>query len=442
MLKQYNSLIWLVFLVGFTSCDYFDMDAIDPIDAVPAEAAITDATSARAARAGVYDALQDNSFDRHLAGYQYYSDEADWTGTFPTREEFDIYSVQTGNSTLAGMFSSHYYTINVANNILEILPSVEDPTLSDDAFRNSILAEARFGRAFAYLELVLGWGDVPLILTPTRGVGEELNVPKDPASAVYAQIISDLEFAAANLQDNLTLGMTKAAANALLARVALYQERWQDALNYATLAIGEDYDLTSIPYMEDEIWFLKYSSTDGNSLAFFYAPSALNGRLSISPSSELINAFEPSDLRKDQTIAELDGVVYGIKYDDFNLASGSQTDPIRFIRGAEMVLIIAEASARLGDFDTATEMINMVRERAGLDDIELNANNFEDAILQERFVELALESGHRLWDVRRMGRALEIFGPGGYDACDHVWPLPQREIDRNTALEQNDCCNC
>ncbi|THH41930.1 RagB/SusD family nutrient uptake outer membrane protein [Neolewinella litorea] len=442
MLKQYNSLIWLVFLVGFTSCDYFDMDAIDPIDAVPAEAAITDATSARAARAGVYDALQDNSFDRHLAGYQYYSDEADWTGTFPTREEFDIYSVQTGNSTLAGMFSSHYYTINVANNILEILPSVEDPTLTDEAFRNSILAEARFGRAFAYLELVLGWGDVPLILTPTRGVGEELNVPKDPASAVYAQIISDLEFAAANLQDDITLGMTKAAANALLARVALYQERWQDAIDYATLAIGEDYDLTSIPYMEDEIWFLKYSSTDGNSLAFFYAPSALNGRLSISPSSELINAFEEGDLRKDATIDTLDGTFYGVKYDDFNASSGSQTDPIRFIRGAEMVLIISEASARLGDFETATEMINMVRNRAGLDDIELNAENFEDAILQERFVELALESGHRLWDVRRMGRALEIFGPGGYDPCDDVWPLPQREIDRNPALEQNGCCNC
>lgn len=441
MFNQLSGVLGLLLLLTISSCEYFDLNSIEPIDSVPAGLAITDGQSARAARAGVYDALQANNFDTHLAGYQYYSDEADWTGTFPTREEFDIYSVTTGNATLAGMFSAHYTTINVANNVLEILPGVEDPTISEE-LRNSILAEARFGRAFAYLELVLGWGDVPLILSPTRGVGEELNVPKDPASAVYEQIIVDLEFAADNIQDELSLGMTVAAANALLARIALYQERYEDALRLARLAIGEDYDLTSIPYMEDEIWFLKFSATDGNSLAFFYGPSDLNGRLSISPSSELIAAFEEGDLRRNMTVDTLNGAFYGIKYDDFNAAAGSQTDPIRFIRGAEMVFIIAEAAANLGDFETATEMINIVRNRAGLEDIELDADNFEDAILQERFVELALESGHRLWDVRRLGRAVELFGPGGYDPCDDVWPLPQREIDRNPNLEQNSCCNC
>ncbi|MEM9261401.1 MAG: RagB/SusD family nutrient uptake outer membrane protein, partial [Bacteroidota bacterium] len=376
----------------------------------------------------------------YLAGSQYFSDECDWTGTFPTREEFDIYNITTANGTMAGMFSNHYESINVANNILEILPSVEDPTLTDD-LRNNIIAEARFGRAFAYFELVQNWGDVPIILTPTRGVGEELNVPKNPASEVYTQIIQDLEFAAANLNSN-SLEATPAAANALLARVALYQERWGDAMSLAMSAVGADYDLTGIPYLEDEIFYLKFSPTDGNSLAFFYAPADLNGRLSISPSATLIAAYEEGDIRRDLSIDTLGATTYGIKYNDFNAAAGAQSDPLMFIRGAEMVLIMAEAAARQGDFGTANEWFNQVRTRAGLDPLTLDAGNFIDLILQERFVELAMESGHRLWDLRRTGRAETVLGPDGYDACDNVWPLPQRDIDRNPNLQQNGCCNC
>lgn len=442
MIKQMKSLLVLAVVLAFTSCDYYDFEAIQPINSVTAGSAIVDAQSARAARAGLYSSLQGNDFDRHLAGYQYYSDECDWTGTFPTREEFDIYNVVTSNGTLAGMFTSHYTTINVANNILDILPTVEDLTVTDE-IRSSILGESRFIRALAYFELVQGWGEVPLILTPTRGVGEELNVAKSSVDAIYTQMIADLEFAASNIDAGQSLGATPAAANALLARIALYQERWDDAESLATSVVGDDYDLSSIAYLEDEIFFIEYSPTDGNSLAFFYAPADLNGRLSISPSSTLINAYEEGDIRKDLSIDSLGTTAYGIKYNDFATASGSQSDPIRLIRGAEMALIIAEANAEQGDFDAAEEWLNKVRNRAGLDDIDdMDEDNFEDIILQERFVELAMESGHRLWDVRRRGRALELFGPGGYDACDDVWPLPQRDIDRNPNLVQNDCCNC
>ena len=444
MFKQYKEVLWLVALVSFASCDYFDIDSIDPTDSVDAPVAIVDAQSARAARAGIYDALQNENFDTHLAGYQYFSDEATWTGTFPTRAQFDAYNVQTDNTTLATMFSAHYRTINAVNNLVEVLPGIDDPSLNENEdLRASLLGEARFARAFAYLELVLGWGEVPIVLTPTPSVIDQTqNVTVSSVSDVYAQIISDLEYAAENISNGESLGITQEAANALLARVALYQERYQDAIDLATAAIGEGYDLTSVPYMEDEIWFLNFSSTDGNSLAFFYGPSALNGRLSIVPSTELINSYEEGDIRFGMSVDSLGTTAYGIKYDDFGASSGSQNDPIRFIRAAEMVLIIAEASANLGDFETATEMINMVRNRAGLEDIELTAENFEDAILQERFVELAMESGHRLWDVRRLGRAVELFGDAGYDACDNVWPLPQRDIDRNPNLEQNNCCNC
>ena len=107
-----------------------------------------------------------------------------------------------------------------------------------------------------------------------------------------------------------------------------------------------------------------------------------------------------------------------------------------------MVLIAAEAAAETGDFETANTYFNQVRARAGLEEKTLNASNYVDLILAERFVEFAFEGAFRLIDLRRRGIAEQVLGPIGYDACDSVWPLPQRDIDRNPQLEQNNCCNC
>lgn len=444
MLKQFFRGTAIVALAAASvACDSFGLEAITPIDSVPLDLAITNAQGAAAARTGVYDELQDGTlaFDGFLALSTYFSDDSDWTGTFPTRAQFDNYNVLPSNGTMSAVWADYYDVINTANNLLSVLPGVEDVSL-DEATRNNYLAEARFGRAIAYFQLVQGWNGVPLILTPTIGVGEELNVPASSADAIYTQIIEDATFAAGNL-NSLSLGMTSAGANALLARVALIQGRYDDAKSFATAAIGSDYDLTAVPYLEDELFYLEFNSTDGNSNAFFYGPAELGGRLSITPSAELIAAYEEGDLRKDlSTAVDGSGVTYGIKYDNFSAAGGSQDDPLYLFRAAEMVLLLAEVEARDGNFDAAEGWLNQVRTRAGLDGVELDANNFLDVILQERFVELAMEQGHRLWDMRRTGRALEVFGPNGYDACDDVWPFPQNNIDTNTALEQNSCCNC
>ena len=155
-------------------------------------------------------------------------------------------------------------------------------------------------------------------------------------------------------------------------------------------------------------------------------------------------AFEQDDPRFLATIDTSSAAVpYGVKYPDFAAGfSDTATDPIFFIRHAEMVLIIAEAYAEMGNFTEANNWFNQVRQRVGMPDITLDASNFVDAILQERFVEFGFEGPFRLIDLRRKGKAEEVLGPIGYDACDDVWPLPQRDVDRNPNLEQNDCCNC
>ena len=432
--------------VGCSVVACADLDDPTPINSLPSNVAILNEASARAALNGVYDEVQDADlvFDGWLALAQFFSDEANATGTFPTRLEFGNLNVQPSNTTMATVFTDIYDAINVANSVIQRIPLVEEESFSDES-RADIIGQAKFIRAFCYLHLTTLWRDVPLILMPTEDVGEVLNVSVSSQSDIYAQIRSDLAEASRDIAAATgPLQASKLGADALLARVDLYNENWSDAYSKAVGVLGgEDFDLTTVPYLSDQIYSLGFTATDGNTLNFFYGPSDFGGRYSIGPTTDLISAFEPGDARFAVSIDTTLTTPYGLKYPSFDAGiSGTATDPIFFVRHAEMVLIAAEAAAEQGDFDLANKWFNQVRSRAGLDDVELDDDNFVDAILKERFTEFAFEGPFRLIDLRRKGKALEVLGPLGYEACDDVWPLPQRDVDRNINLTQNDCCNC
>lgn len=437
----------LVVLLTVSCDDYANLDDVQPINSVTPELAVTDRQSAQAAIVGLYSGMQnaDLSFDGWLALPQYFSDETIFTGTFPTRLEFGNFNVFPDNTTMAVVFTAFYNGINRTNNVIDVIPTVEDPTLTE-ADVNSFLSEAYFIRSLMYFYLIQGWDDVPLILTPTREVGLALEVPKNPRSEIVAQMVGDLNFAVENLNPGLSQGLSVEAVHALLARLHQVEGNHADAYSHAIDALGgADFDLTETAYLEDEIFFLQFSAIESNALNFFYGPAEFGGRHSIEPSRKLIDSYEDGDIRKDLSVVDdpdVASVPFGIKYDDFAGGISAGSDPIMFFRQAEMVLIAAESAARAGDFSDANNWYNQVRVRAGLGEQTLDGGNFEDLILQERFVELAMEGGHRLWDLRRTGRDLDVLGPLGYQPCDDVWPLPQREIDRNRNLEQNACCNC
>jgi len=438
----YNLL--LVLLIGLVSCA--ELDEPQPLNSIATEFAISDRASATAAMNGVYSDLQDGTlaFDGWLALAQYFSDESDFTGTFPTRLEFGNINVFPANGTMAAVFSDLYEVINRANNVITLVPLVEDEAFTAEE-KNDFVAQARFIRAQCYLHLVTLWQEVPLVLVPTTDVGEVLSIAKSSSADVYSQVIEDFTFAEANLSSATgPVVASQQAASAFLARIALYRGDWSTAVSKAQQVLGSGFDLTTVPYMADQIYILSFSPTDGNSLGFFYGPAEFGARHSIEPSQTLIDAYETGDIRKDASVDLTSASVpFGIKYPSFDAANaGAATDPILFIRHAEMVLIIAEAAAEQGDFDTANRFFNQVRLRAGLDPLTLDGGNFVDAILQERFVELAMEGPHRLLDLRRKGRAESTLGARGYDSCDSVWPLPQRDVDRNINLQQAACCNC
>ncbi len=441
-MKKIFSLLLGLFLAG-TSCVNTDLDTLQPINSIPTDGAINNFPSATAAVNGVYSTIQDNNYDGYLLLAQAYTDEVDFVGTFPTRIEFEVLTINTSNGTLAGVFTNFYDAINVINNVIEAIPPIEDPSL-DDATKNSIIGEMKFLRAFNYFYLVNYHGAIPLVLEPTREVGEVLFVPNSSVDEVYAQIITDLQDAERDIQDDGNVNRASSlAATALLSRVYLYRQDWTNALAKAEEALGAGFDLTEYPYMEDQVFSLGFTTADGHSLPFFYGPAEFGGREDAAPSQKIRDAYETGDLRRPLSIDDSYTVspdfAFTVKYNDYG-ATGTSTDPLLFIRHAELVLIAAEAAAELGEWDTANMYYNMVRARAGLPAKTLNAGNYVDLILQERFVELAFEGPHRYFDLRRRGRAADEIE--GYQPCNDIWPIPQRDIDRNPNLVQNTCCTC
>jgi hypothetical protein len=81
-----------------------------------------------------------------------------------------------------------YKAISRANTAVKYIPST--PDLSD-AERSTLLAEAKFFRAFNFFYLVRYFGDVPLILEPYESL-DGMYVPRTSTAEVYAQIVKDL----------------------------------------------------------------------------------------------------------------------------------------------------------------------------------------------------------------------------------------------------------
>lgn len=88
-----------------------------------------------------------------------------------------------------------YGAIACCNRLLVNLP--DSPV--GEAYKTEIEGEARFYRAVLYYYLVRLYADVPLVLTPARTMAET-NVPRTVYYKVYAQIVEDFEFAAANMR--------------------------------------------------------------------------------------------------------------------------------------------------------------------------------------------------------------------------------------------------
>lgn len=97
------------------------------------------------------------------------------------------------NDYAGGWWQAMYRTINRANLAIERIPAIE----MNAAERSRLVAEAHYFRAHNYFTLVKFFGDVPLTTTPIEGLADAF-IPRASSAEVYAQIVSDLEWALNN----------------------------------------------------------------------------------------------------------------------------------------------------------------------------------------------------------------------------------------------------
>lgn len=103
---------------------------------------------------------------------------------------------------------------------------------------------------------------------------------------------------------------------------------------------------------------------------------------------------------------------------------------IRIFRYADVLLMNAEAKARLGK--DGSYGYYQIRKRAGFEDS--GAQPTVDQILDERRMELACEWGERYMDLVRTGKAAEVLGSKGWTADKTYYPIPYEQLNNAPSL--------
>jgi len=276
---------------------------------------------------------------------------------------------------------------------------------------------------------------VPIVLEPTLAIGENSEMVRNTVEECYNQVIADLEAAQEKLPEKNDEFINTYVASALLARVYLQKEDYENARDAADRVIGSnDFELladVAEAYGQDEatdedVFSVEISTLDGtNDLNEYYALNDFGGRSDVEILDAFFALYDPADARSLLFVVDGD-VRYTSK---FNNEFGN----ISAIRIAEMYLIRAECNQRLGTAVGADPVddYNMVHTRAGLPEA---VSVTLDDILFERRLELAFE-GFRVHDIKR---TKGMIGTMNYDDPKMIYPIPQIEIEKNPLLVQNE----
>ena len=320
----------------------------------------------------------------------------------PEMLAIDNFTFDATNGLFLGPWEAYYQGIFRANLAINGIPNVEG---MDETLSNRLIGENQFLRAYYYFFLVRAYGGVPLMLENME-VGDDFTVPRSSAEEIYTQIEQDLESAASVLPLKSEyaasdLGRaTQGAAQALLARVHLFQDEFEEAERLAREVIdsGEyslypDYDEiftqqgenssesvfeVQAVALETQLGGTQYSEVQG-----------VRGTPNLgwgfnNPTLELLNAYESGDPRLEPTVLFVHEILPSqedVVHDNPNMtderynqksfipinnpggnANGGSN--IRRIRYSDVVLIAAEAAYRNGNEDDARNFLNQVRARA------------------------------------------------------------------------------
>jgi len=436
-----------------------------------------------------------------------------------------IYSSNTSDSKLQdfNMTPSHslcdwsnvYKVIGMANSVIMYAPSVEDNTYYD-AIRNSHLAEAYFMRAYCYLLLVKNFRDVPLVLTAYVNDNASFDLAKSTEKEIIAQIKEDVKTALATgaakgtyEEDWATKGrVTKWALYALMADACLWSEDYDQCIEYCDMILNATDAFRPVFMSNTNDWYTIFYPGNSNEsimeLNWDYTTNQqsnnFSGLFTMSTSSTLKPTTEAVTKMKNETQTLKDkgitedgrmgrmllatyvpdnGMVLGWptanqyliwKYygtDVQDITGGARVyQDANFIlyRVAEIMLMKAQALTMKGSgsWQDAVNLVNRVRNRAALDDYDVNVSELDELtlleeILDQKEMEFVAEAkrwydllwfgriGNSKYKTQFIAKVIE-----GNQTTNQQWilsvlqdqnawymPLPQSDIEHNKLLEQN-----
>lgn len=447
------SAILLLFILSafFSSCDSFLKENVP--DRIELDKYFNNEEEAVKFLYGGYSAVKNTVFGFSLlAVTDLMTDDMDFASSDVSRKGLCFLSFDPKNKYLKEVWGNFYTVIEQTNILLDKIEN--NPSILTTS-GNSIIAEARFIRGWAYFNLVQLWGEVPLITIPTYSITKDNIYPKRSSKdLIYHQIINDISYAATQLPDKPSvittpqglaypLTLTRAAAKLLLAKVYLVEHQYKDVLDELDYFFVENTDKFSLPEYpilfdtpyknnperkNEVIWEMEADGVNGfnNKLHREMAPAELkgwkgekldgmtSGYQNFIPTVDLFSSFNPVDKR------------YRFLY-QFSKSAPDSRPAIRkgydvtasnqdlggcnciLLRYADAVLIKAEALNELGDPQAAKPYVDQIRTRAGLPDLpdHLSQEEMRDSILLERRHEFAHE-GYRLFDLRRTNTYLQV----------------------------------
>lgn len=144
------------------------------------------------------------------------------------------------NSRFSEEWKNSYAGIKTCNVFLENVDKVPN---MNETLRTRMKAEARFIRAWLYLQLTTWYGDVPLFEKDIT-LEESKSISRTPKAAILTFIYNELDEVEAVLPTNTEYAeadrgrITKGAAIALKARAYLYQNDWANVVAACEKLIG------------------------------------------------------------------------------------------------------------------------------------------------------------------------------------------------------------
>ena len=361
---------------------------------------------------------------------------------------------QNISGNMDGIWDACYKAINVANNAIKNIPEIN----MDATKAASLIAEAKFFRAWNYFYLVKWFGDVPFYTEPSSV--ETLRIPRTSKATIYAQIEQDLKDAMNVLPSGKFYAngnrATKAAAAMILTDVYMTQSKYADAATavkpvlssgHALTQHGAEFDLANYDAtklnsaynilreedgLDESIYSYEYDgsiSNGGRWTAMAFDSGILSAvddvKYSIAeriygPADRYLNIYEANDLRLqpnqffhweytygDKTWKAKDGKAcawFFFKHSDFH-ETGVGTKDRDLYRYAEALLFAAEATAQSGSLTEAAGYLAEVKARANMEgktaaqiaaELPTDKDAFIKEVWNERLRELIFD--FKIWD--------------------------------------------